>query len=499
MKYLAIINIVLIYCMMASCRKDKGNYDYSPVNEIGVMGIDSVYNLEYGSRVTIRPQLSFTLDTKGDTAKYSYQWISIRNPLPNVYATTKDLDTIVRLAFGVYDFYFRVTDKSTGIFTDANFTVNVSGPSYEGWLLLCDTGDGNSRLDMISRRGAEETVYPDILKQLGSAFPLKGKPAFINCSYTYLSAPPRGSLGVVVATSEKASGLGLDVFDYLPSYDINNLIAAANQITDFTNARLYLRLYSGMMWAENKVYWASSTTLGPVNKLGAAEPLFKPSPFMAVIPNSSNAHTILYNEDTKSFVRYPTAGGTSCLAMAPGTLFDFNTNKDLLYMTYTAYNGGEVFAVLKDPADSKCYLARFTNVAASVQRYYGEINVPEIANATNFTVSPALGYLFYNVGSKVYEYDFNTGKSIMMKDYGSRKISLMKFHYFSTTYSSTPVNTPYYRNLGNKLAVCTYDEGNPKTSGSLDLFTVPDINAQIQLYQSFTGVGKVMSLSYRER
>ncbi|HEY8955475.1 hypothetical protein, partial [Chitinophaga sp.] len=98
----------------------------------------------------------------------------------------------------------------------------------------------------------------------------------------------------------------------------------------------------------------------------------------------------------------------------------------------------------------------------------------------------------------VYEYDHASKRSILMHDYGSRKISLMKFQPFASTYAAAS-NAVYYTALSKKLLVGTYIQGQPENSGILDIYTVPDINAQLQLYKSYSGTGKIAGIAYRER
>ncbi|MGY0035191.1 hypothetical protein [Pedobacter sp. NJ-S-72] len=163
---------------------------------------------------------------------------------------------------------------------------------------------------------------------------------------------------------------------------------------------------------------------------------------------------------------------------------------DLLHMDWVKFNGGEVFAILKDPNSSKKYLARF-NSKTNSQSYYAEITGTDFAQAEQYAVSPDMGYLFYTVGSKVYEYDMSLKTTSLMLDKGSSKISLLKFQVYKS-----------YRKYkdGNKLIVCSYDPaGTEGANGKMEQFIVPPLNGGLQLFQSYTGMGKIQSINYRER
>ncbi len=482
--------------LITACMKDKGNYSYTTVKRVQIKGIDSSYIINYGDRLTIRPALELTDGQQEDTVNYSYQW-TVDHLLgytmePIQLSTKRDLDTVPGLGFGSYYVYYRVTDKKTGIFTDSYFYLTVSAASYEGWLLLCDTEDGNSRLDMISRIGSHDTLYTDILKKMHSAYVADGRPAYVATGFSYIGGPANGTVAIFVATSKKAVLLGLDTLEYLPSYDMQTVMSVSEPFTDWSSANLYLEQYSGMLYANRNLYQVGGQSItGPVNTRDGGTVLFQPSRWIGINTGGYQDNSIVYDSASSTFLRYPGFGNT-CLTLPAGDLFNFTTGMELLYMNYVPFNGGQVFAVLQDSKTSKRYLAGFT--LTGKQQYYAEIIGEGIAAATQFAVSPDLGYLFYNVGGKVYEYDPTLKQSFLMQDYGAATISLMKFQPFASTYDAAP-NAVYYKSLARKLLVCTYTKG----AGTLDLYTVPEINGQLQLYRSFPGTGKVESIAYRER
>ncbi|ATL49095.1 hypothetical protein COR50_19035 [Chitinophaga caeni] len=489
--------ILLLLCLyLYSCMKDKGNYDYKPVNLITINGIDSSYIVEYGSRFKITPQLSFSEDETGDTSNYSFQWIAAYplgySSYPDTISLAKNLDMDMTLEFGSWHTYYRVTDKRTGIFKDFPFTLTVSSASYEGWLLLCDPGDGSSQLAMVSYIGGKDTLYGNILEKMGSAYPTLGKPGFVESGHSYINEPANGTVAVFLANGDHAGILGLDTLEYEPKYDLKYVMSIPEPITDYTDANLKLSTYSGLLYAKGNLYTVGSSSInGPVNTIDNGSQYFTPSKWIAV--SKPSGWKIVFDQSTGTFLRQV---GNTCLYFQKGELFDFTTGKELLFMTGTVYNGEEVVAILKDAQLDKMYLARFTK--SGTQNYYNEITGEDILQATHFAFSPDLGYLFYNVEGKVYEYDPILKKSFLMQDYSDQKISYMGFEEFAMTYPSSP-NAERYINYSKKLIVCSYKEGAPKNSGQFDLYTVPDINQPIKIYKSFKGVPKIADVAYRER
>lgn len=477
--------------------KDKGNYTYNPINRVQIKNMESLYLVDYGRKLIVKPTLEFTSDKQGDTSNYSYQWVkeslSGYTPTPITLSIKRDLDTAITLDFGLYDMYYRVTDKRTGVFTDAYFKLSVGAPTYEGWLLLCDLENGNSRLDMVSIRAAKVTLYNDILKTVNSAYTTNGSPAFVATTFTGLG-PGNGSTAVFIGTNKNAAILGLDTFDYKPKYDMNQFVRSPDPIKDWTNARLHSFSYFSILNTDNNIYPISAFNgiLAPVNTQDGNGVYFKASRWAGF----KGPEAIVFNETNKTFLRYSGSTATTCLTLPAGTLFNFTTDMDLLYMKYVPYNSGEVFAVLENKTTAKRYLARFT--VAGKQNYFSEITGDGILSAEHFAVSPDLGYLFYNNGNKLYEYDPVLKQSFLMKDYGARKISLLKFLTFSLTLPAAS-NATQYIALSKKLLVSTYDADNLTNSGTLDIYTVPEINAPLQIFQTYTGTGKVTDIAYRER
>ncbi|MNL08595.1 hypothetical protein D3C87_1293220 [compost metagenome] len=167
---------------------------------------------------------------------------------------------------------------------------------------------------------------------------------------------------------------------------------------------------------------------------------------------------------------------------------------DLVHMEYSPFNGGDVFAILKNPA-GKIFLARF-NAVTGIQNYFEEIQSTDIGVAEKFAVSPVYGYLFYSAGGKVYEYDTSLKTSKLMINKGAEKISLLKFHEFAKGGSSKP----YYQSRRNQLMVCSYDTTLPADkNGKMELFEVPSLNGDLVKGETYSGFGRIVSVDYRER
>lgn len=495
--------IIIAALAFSACKKDPGNYVYNEVNkaQFSTLGSQDTVTATYAARFILKPEVKFTADQGTDTTRYSYLWVyegpnGLGGSTLFTYAKTKNLDVMMELAPMNYAFLYSVTDKTTGIKFTKKFQLNVINEISEGWLLNTEVG-GTARLDMLSKKkDGTFSLLTDLLKTTASGLVLKGKPIMV---YSYntglLIGPDNISYGIYIGTDQTTTKVDPESFKWTKTMDLKNEMfgaipdgfyadvikqdsPGASYMLGKGNVYYYLRVY-GLFYA------------APLNYISAEKKAFTVAPFIANDETTFTVPGIFYDQTNRRFVKH-TFGGSSCTTIPDpaAKLFSFSTGMDLLHMDWVKFNGGEVFAILKDPNSQKRYLARF-NSSNNFQSYYAEITGTDIALAEQYAVSPDLGYLFYTVGSKIYEYDMSLKTSRLILDKGASKISLIKFQVFKAYRK--------YRD-GNKLTVCSYDpSGTEGSNGKMEQFIVPPLNGDLQLFQSYTGMGKIQSINYRER
>jgi hypothetical protein len=500
-KYIYIFIFGALLCAGASgCFKDEGNYNYNEVNRISIdtFGVKSGF---YQDSFFLTPRITATMDTTmlNDTSRYSYTWsaaIKVRDPLKDVplvtLSTKKDLRVKLTIRPSVYVLYFKVTDRVTGNVYYQQTDLTVSTSTYEGWMVLCDVNN-NTRVDMISFLQAPSTdtmLLKDVLN--GSAMPALHGPK--NIAYT------TGNLGAFIYITAADGGHKVDgdffywqnsynlkydcLFDYGASFTPGYVRMAGSGSTYF--------LYYG----HDYYYQFTTTSLGygiPVNKVAGENDFFDASPYVGKAIGRSDP-ALLFDRTQKRLVRL-NDNATTCVEIPDQGLFSYKTNMDLLYMVTNQVNQ-YTYAVLKDPATNNVFVYSCqitTNLAA--QNFAKQITGIDIANAEFFAVSPEFGYMFYNVGSKVYEVDFdNPTTSKLVMDLGSKKITLLKFHQF------LGFNATKNANKLKALMVGSYDPALPAEScGTLSQYSVPGLFGDPVLLKSWSGFGKIVSLTYRER
>jgi len=495
-----------------SCKKDIGNYDYHKINEVKfpteLDGKITGYVLE---NLTVSPQLSFTQDAGNDPNRYTYEWSYIvpttqENPGMTTLANTKDLNMIVNLAPGTYQAFFRVTDQTTGVQFSKKFTLEIRNEFNEGWLLMTDV-NGKAQLDLLSKQTDGQFItINNLLGKTKSDLLLAGKPRLV---YSYNTGKLSGyginlPYGLYLGTDQSIDRVDAETFAWQPKYNVKREILDPDLPADFhidaiKRARGDNNAY--MITSKGDVYFTA-----PVQQVKYSQPLnygngllYRVAPFIAVNENfvTPNPQAYFYDMENRRFYKHFSAFDSRLLTVPDPTgtapkLFSYtNTGKDLLYMTFVN-KGSEVYALLKDPATVKVYLARFSSADAT-QIDFREIVSTDFDKAENFAVSPEQGYIYYNVGGKLFQYDYSTtpATSKLVKDYGAEKISVLKFQ----TYHNV-VKYPDER----KLVVCSYDPALPgDKNGKLDIYNILLGASGISLDKNFTGFGKVVSLHYRER
>ncbi|WP_202111302.1 PKD-like family lipoprotein [Sphingobacteruim zhuxiongii] len=475
---------------MQSCQKDLGSYAYYSIDELQINDVDSLYIVNEGEKLIIKPQLSSTMQNKIDPSDYTFEWFigiesGTQGIAPRFFSNTINLDTVLDLSLGEIEMYLRVTDKKSGIFALKTFKLAMTNQGYEGWLVLNDD-DGNARIDMVNVYKGNNRVYTDIINEMGGNFAINGRPIAIVTART--NDVYEGFLNYVL-TNEGGYAFNYDNFNSEATYDFKNTLPNTS-FNDFSDSRLEA---AGPMF--EVLHTNGSVFLKPyayefrpaINRVN--EQTFRASPFVAASDKSYQPICILFNQDNNAFYRYP-GTGINCFPL----LFpEIDTNqKKLLYMTYTKYNGGEVFAVLQDSITQKVFLARMLLSGQFLS--FDEITGESITKAENFAVSPTFGYLFYSVKGRLYEFDFSNKKTYKMLDLSDKQITMLKFPKLHLTGLKDQ-----YMQMQYDLALASHDVKVPRKSGEFSVYTVPSINRPIQLQSSFRGFEKVVDVAYKER
>ena len=497
---------ILIYILtlapvlgMVACYKDKGNYDYHLINDIGIAQFDTVkgYVATFGDTLSINPSLVYTLPNS--TGDYSYSWSFETRDGDRVISTDKNLKVRIAELPGTYSLQYKVLDKATGVVYHARATLTVKTEVYEGYMVLNDV-NGKARLDMLSYDGTAKTFtqYTDVLSKMKSSLPAQDQPYKVVCTrVSNAFSWSDSTYGIYLVTASGTNRIHPETFDWRPTYNIRYEVAgnigqdfkASNVIPD--PAFYYVTIF---LAAGNNIYLRSGTT--PIYNLAvnkyAGQPAFKAAPM--AVSDGGAGYLTMYDMDKRAFAMLSSFTQTAAVpvpvASKPGEV-DYPKGGDLLFMDKNA--SGLAFAVTQDPVSGTCYITKFT--PGSLPEFSRLLKGTDIDKATQFALSANPDYLFYSVGGKLYEYDFSLEASKLMLDKGTSVISYLAFQKFT---AATGANS--YAEWARWLTVGSYNPaGAAGANGTLEQYAIVDANEPLIFKNRWTGFGKIVSTSYRER
>jgi hypothetical protein len=509
---------IKIICLMAfafgmvSCSKDKGNYDYQPKNAITIGGIDSTYTIMAGETFIVSPKVMFLdgSDAK-DTSQFTYTWK--KQALDGGVTDLSDKQELsIRIAADKFSLnqentiYFVVIDKKTAARVQFRLRLNVTTETSftkKGWYVLSEA-DGGSRLSLISYTSSPYTYYKDVLKTIGSSLTLndKGRPFSLAIDHI---------LHLTVSTEKTSVYLPvLNGLDWKTDFTVlNQFIAAppANTVIEYAGPLDVQTKDANTVFANNNYYIESTQHEDlygtPINQYNNVGTTFKASPFFGAFWQERGV--LMFDMDKRQFVLYRLnvnpvpASPVLRLPVEGGSTVDLPVNKDLRHMAKVRYTGerGQVFAIMKD-ASNKYSLLRFEGRTTArttivLKAAEAEITATDFDKAEHITFHPVYGYIYYNVGSKIYAYDpIGTKTSKLMLDVGSDKISLLEF--------SISNNRAFLANPEelSRLAVGTYNSGLPDgENGKLSFYNIPSaMGAITPIGNSYSGFGIIKSIAF---
>ena len=154
---------------LTSCYEDKGNYDYSDVEQILItFGHDEegftllttdVAAMRNTENIEIKPTVISSIAGEIDETNTDYEFDCRINYQPEGSnqawydidsLRTKDVSFFANIPAGNYKFWYTVKNKKTGVTRSAQGNVKIIITTLEGWMVASNPGpDNRSRLDMI--------------------------------------------------------------------------------------------------------------------------------------------------------------------------------------------------------------------------------------------------------------------------------------------------------------------------------------------------------------
>ncbi len=532
-------NVILLsfILFLMSCYDDKGNYDYSEMAEIKIENLPETLEILGGiEHIVAQPKVisslegeikdgnpnfefSYKLELKGGSQLYNEAWVDL-NPSKSL-----NLDTLISIPSGNYVVWFAVKDKRSSIEYSTTFDVKVTSSTYEGWLVLCNEGEGKRvRMDMISVISADriEPAY-DLLSLLG--LPDLKEATKIG----FYPAPVQTGDVIYLMSEEGTYKLDQNTFETSDMYNIYTTDFIVAPSDPYESIVEYMPLAHmgpptarAIFTVSNKgnVY-ALVTATGaafemPINtSVRGKSPEYRVAPYVGIsmvrYPGNSTA-ALFYDIDNKRFVGWsfksPTTNDINqILTPVPnpevGKLFDFKTGMDLVYMEGTSYSNGLVYAILQNASGKRVIYGINMSGAGFVQEsIYENLNAPDFDKATVFAFHSQFPYMFYGVGNKVYLHNLGTNTTYEMTNVGlnaNEEVTMLKFNLYHNNYW-WPEPTEEFMARQYELMVGTYDNSvSGVNGGKLGFYKVDGMNNSITKRVEYSGFARIKDVRYRER
>lgn len=169
LKYIFLLAVIAMF--YTSCKKDLGNYTYSPPSEPVVEGVlDANFPAVTGDTLIIQPKVS--LNGADPIKDLNFEWrILVIEELKEVVYTGYPLKMLYGLGPGERSATLVVTDKRNGLIYKYKFKVTGTTQFSKGTVVLSSDG-GMAKLSFVK---TDNTVLPDIYQSLND-HSLSGNP-----------------------------------------------------------------------------------------------------------------------------------------------------------------------------------------------------------------------------------------------------------------------------------------------------------------------------------
>lgn len=511
-KRITIIGLLALAFCIVSCYKDKGNYEYQPKNDITITGIDSTYTIKPGETLSISPKIE-SLDGSdvSDTSRFTYAWrkemsTGQRINLGDERELSIDITTDQFTLNSVSSVYFVVIDNKTAARAQFIAQVNViteTSFTKKGWYVLSEA-DGGSRLSLISYTTSPYVLYPDVLKSTVSNLTLgdKGHPVSLAIDhYSNLNIiTERAAVHIPILSGLEWNENNLIVNQFIETPPANTVIEYAGPL-DVQTRETNIVIANNNYYIESPQYEDFYGT--PINQYDYTSAPFNASPYFGAFWQERG--TLMFDMDKRQFALYRLSFSASSTApilslqVEGASTVALPVNKDLRFMAKVRYPNerGQVFAIMKD-ASNAYSLLRFegrvgTRTTIVLKAPEAEITAIDFDKAEHITFHPVYGYIYYNVGSKIYAYDpIGTKTSKLMLDVGADKISLLEFNISNgNAFRLHPEEL-------SRLSVGTYNPTQPEgENGKLSFYNIPSaMGAITPVGGPYTGFGIIKSVVF---
>ena len=461
------VNIICCAAMLwslAACYEDKGNYDYTELNEISVVSptAGTYFAIDRYDILHIEPQLAFTQGTMDDS-QLDFLWEMYLDDWANteskavVLGRERILDAMISRPESTTDYalVLTVTEKQTGAAYRTKYRVAIQ-PSVLSGLMVLQDDQGRCRLDYLASTYAEPSFVEnrhikDVYAVNNDGTSLAGTPRGVSFSLVEKSSYEPQVKNLYVWTDRQAARISSS--DFSLEHMDNDLFMVAPEKIDVTNidrsgrySYCTIMLNDGQAHALNQ---QATLSFGyqfsrPLKPNSSIEGNLRFAPFVYqpdLFGSQTGYCAILYDQIGKRFVKVASNYD------AEPALFAFNQQEEAnitslfdvnhvgLDMVWMGKNYGSIAcAVFTDGNKRYLYRMRFNVTSTTTDSQSGEevINPMVYRQAygkNDFSAATegdqarffecgrfAVNTFMYATTRNIYTYDFNAKRAILLND-----------------------------------------------------------------------------------
>ena len=510
--------VILLY----SCYSDEGNYDYKEINEVKIKGLPNGIVTKFKDVDTLKIQP--TLENTQAGENYEYTWTAvlqdgkIDDKFEFEIGKEKDLSYLIKLPLAKYYVYLEVLDKTTQVTWRQKFDLEVITATTSGWIVLSDQA-GMTQLDMISQAGEDEFMVRDLLKDFN--LPNKKGPKRILMNVNYSSGASSTEDKIILITETGSCYLDPEYLTWEEAFDLKyemGMLPEPFIPTCVTSIAPRDWSYTRNILLTTTEVYCKNVGSGyiyelPKNNILEEEKTFKVAPVVITsgedITSQWEPPVILYDTDNNRFVQLDlTWNGTSCrIPTLKKEIWPMVTGKDFVYATNTRQNYASSFIILRDN-NNKLWLHGLGNIYqnsfAQLEKYYYQLDAPDIERAKLFAVHTYYYFLFYVVDNQIYQFDMVTKESrkLTPKDkdgndinFSGEEITFIKFNLLQ--YGNR--NDPNGYGQSEYCLIVGSTKGG-ETGGMIRMLNIKErMNDEVTLYKEYPGFAKPIDIVLRER
>lgn len=530
--------------LLASCYDDKGNYDYSEINEISVDTefTGTYFAVDRYDTLRISPTLRFSQGYIDD-GQLSFKWEMFADDWANadetaqVLSEEKNLCVQIRRAESVtpYAVVLSVTDKNTGCSFRQKYQVSVQPSVLSGLLVLQDDG-GRCRLDYLASTLSEPTFAAahhivDVYGSANDGAKLEGAPRGVSFTLQNKSSYEPQEKRIYVYTDREM--VMLDASNFVAKHKNEELFMIAPSVispecvmrSSFYDSSTIL-VNNGDIHVLNQNaamvfgYQFSRALVGNSSMQGKEAKVSKFVYQADDFPSYTGFDAILYDTANKRFVKVASGYNAEpeLKAFEPqneAALKNFDVNnigKDIIWMAKG--NGGQCFAVFTDGGSRQIYRCRF-NLRSTIEDEEGNtVPNPQINNvamgvydfsaaaegneAKYFDAGRFANYILYASDKNVYTYDFSSRKATLINDPFPEDEVITAIKIYNVEHSTSNITnvsgTLLYVATWNGKEGKVYEFALNRTTGRLNNRT-EEAEGNLKLpYNVFGGFGKIVDM-----